>query len=492
MNSLPLPESFSEQDLHLLRHLVLLASGPAPVETVLAELQEHFKPYPVSLRRYSDLMPDAARLVVIPLMLHDQHMGDLCCALPPDVDGIEVAAKLSFLTPALTLALGADMLGRERTLCVQVYEERDRLESVLEATTDAILMIDDNGTVVMMTAQFETFTGVPRYEFLGASIESLAERVGSDMANVLRALANNAVESLGGMFEILRPQHRILNWHSLRVYSRSGMVLGRIFAFRDTTRERELDRMKADFVSLVSHELRTPLTSVKGFSDLLLEKDLGALDPDIADFVSIIGLNADRLITLLNDILDITRIETDRVDFKPDLCSIPDVIEQVVASLQPLVNERRHILRIDIEPSLPPGWADSNRMVQILTNLITNAIKYTLHPGEITIRTRFISQLSDLPSQATRDQILPCVLVSVQDTGLGIAPNDYENVFKRFYRARTPAMRAVSGTGLGLTIVKSFVEMQGGQVWFESELGVGSTFFFTVPVVESKTHASGV
>jgi signal transduction histidine kinase len=272
-------------------------------------------------------------------------------------------------------------------------------------------------------------------------------------------------------------------WYSLPVYAQSGILLGRLFVFRDTTRERELDRMKIEFITLVSHELRTPLTSVKGFSDLILENETLPLEDETREYLQIISLNADRLITLLNDILDITRIETDRIELKPELCPMEDVIAQVTISLQPMLKERGHTVIVEIEPALPPVWADHARMIQIVTNLLTNAIKYTLEPGEITVRAVSIQQPDHIPTRAGRDLILPCVLVSVQDTGVGITVEDQAHLFERFYRAKSDASRLVGGTGLGLTIVKSFVEMHGGQVWFETAPGTGSIFFFTVPVV---------
>jgi signal transduction histidine kinase len=310
------------------------------------------------------------------------------------------------------------------------------------------------------------------------------------MANKLRALTHNPNESLGGEFEVSEPQRRVLVWYSLPVYAQSGTRMGRIFAFRDATREREVDRMKTEFITLVSHELRTPLTSVKGFSDLILEDGTDQLDADTREYLSIIALNADRLITLINDILDVTRIETDRVELKPDLCPMQEVIGQVAVSLQPQLDEHGHHLALDLEPHLPPVWADHGRMVQILSNLVSNAIKYTLEPGEIAVRARYVQQTEALPPAASKDQILPCVMVSVQDTGLGIAPEDQPNLFKRFFRANTEATRLIGGTGLGLTIVKSFVEMHGGQIWFESAPGKGSTFHFTVPVVERQSLAN--
>lgn len=490
-------DNITQQDFRVFHHMVSLTAEGCLLDELLAVLGEHFESDSLAIYHPDDFPPDSTRLVMVPLQYREQHISTLCLTLPPDKDGTAMAARLAFFAPVFALALNARRhTAPGQTGVKDIYDERDRLESILEATNDAILMVDTEGVLVMATLQFETFTGIRRYEVLGHPAEHLARRIEEqdglpvEMAGMLRALASNRAESLGGEFNVRQPQRRVLVWYSLPVYAQSGTLLGRIFALRDVTREREADRMKNEFVTLVSHELRTPLTSVKGFSDLLLETDLDALDDETREYAQIIALNADRLIALINDILDITRIETDRVELTPDLCPMDQVITQVATSMQPMIAERGHTLKIELEPYLPPAWADRSRMIQIVTNLLSNAVKYTLDPGQITVRACYIQQLNDLPAGATRSQILPCVMVSVQDTGMGIAPKDQQHVFERFYRAKTRATVQVSGTGLGLAIVKSFAEMQGGQVWFESEAGQGSTFFFTVPVVEGKALAA--
>jgi PAS domain S-box-containing protein len=493
LSASPLPGAVPQHDLPLFQQLAVLASTQPDPSALLDTLRTTLEVPALTLSFPGEPLPDADRLVVVPLIFREQHLADLCAIAPPETDTVQLASRLTFFAPLIALALAANRPpARHNEWGAAVQQEHDRLEAVLDATNDAILMVDTTGELVIVTLQFERFTGIPRYEVLGQPLETLAHRIETQpglpeaLASVLRALSHNHTESLGSEIEIDEPQHRILVWYSLPVYSQDGTLLGRIFVFRDVMREREVDRLKAEFTTLISHELRTPLTSVKGFSDLILEAGEGALPPEAREYLEIIALNADRLVRLINDILDITHIETDRVDISPRLCSLPETIEQVSAALQPLILERQHRLTVDIEPDLPQIWTDPARMVQILSNLLGNAVKYTLRPGEITVAARYIQSVEALPETATRDQILPCVLVSVRDTGLGIADVDKPHLFKRFYRANNEATRLVGGTGLGLMLVKSFVEMQGGQVWFESEVGQGSTFYFTAPVVESK------
>lgn len=499
LSAQPLPDAVPDHDLPVFQQLAALAaSRPAP-DTLLGALREALGATALTLSFPGDPLPAADGMVVAPLNYGDGHVADLCAEMPPGTDSAQAAARLTLFAPLVTLAVAASRAPaspNEQTAAIQ--PEHDRLEAVLDATNDAILMVDTAGLLVIVTQQFERFTGIPRYEVLGQPLDVLAQRIEAqpglpeELAGILRALAENHTESLSSEIEVDQPQHRILVWYSLPVHGQSGVLLGRMFAFRDVIREREVDRLKTEFITLVSHELRTPLTSVKGFSDLILESSKEALPPEVREYLEIIALNADRLVTLINDIIDITRIETDRVDISPQLCSLPDVIMRVSATLQPMIQARRHRLTIDVAPDLPPIWADPARMEQIISNLLSNAVKYTLQPGEITVCARYVESLDALPETARRDQILPCTLVSMRDSGLGIAFVDQPHLFKPFYRANNDVARLVGGTGLGLMIVKSFVEMQGGQVWFESEPGEGSTFYFTAPVVESKTHTGEV
>jgi signal transduction histidine kinase len=241
--------------------------------------------------------------------------------------------------------------------------------------------------------------------------------------------------------------------------------------------------MKTEFVSLVSHELRTPMTSVRGFTDLLLEGDAGPLDARVHEYLEIIKVNADRLISLINDVLDITRLEAGHVELRRDLYSIAAIIDAIVQTMYPLIESRKQCLVVRVAPSLPPVWVDLERMTQIISNLVGNASKYTPNDGEITIEARLIDNPDDLAVGAPGNVFLPAVLVSVHDTGIGIAPQEQAHLFTRFYRTEQASRRQISGTGLGLTIVKSFVELHGGHVWVHSEIEHGSSFYFTIPLL---------
>lgn len=495
LSAQPLPQAITNEDLRRFHALATLAAQHPGLDLLLGQLANALGVDRVALRRPDEPPPHANRIVVAPLRLREAFLGDLYVAAPSHADSVLLAARLAFFAPAVALALDADSAHTGPAAWREnVQSEHDRLEAVLEATNDAILVIDTAGQLVTVTPPFEVFTGIPRYSVLGHPAEALAQAIEArpelprTLANVLRALAANETDSLGGELEIHVPERRILTWCSVPVYFQDGGLLGRSVTFRDVTRERDVDRLKTEFITLVSHELRTPLTSVKGFSDLILESGEDLPD-DLREYLTIIALNADRLVTLINDIIDITRIENDRVELRPTPCELSEVVRNIANTLEPLLHERGHTLTLDIPPDLPPVWADRARTAQIVSNLLSNAIKYTLQGGHLAIRARFIQSVDDLPPATRSDPIVPCVLVVVEDDGLGIAAEDRPHLFKRFYRATNELTRQIGGTGLGLMIVKSFVEMQGGQVWFESELGQGSTFYFTMPVIEGQALA---
>ena len=235
---------------------------------------------------------------------------------------------------------------------------------------------------------------------------------------------------------------------------------------------------KSDFVSFVSHELKTPMTSIKGFSDLLAAGVVGSVNETQAHFLNTIRSNIDRMSTLVSDLADVSRIETGRLrlDFIP--VDVAEIISEVTRSAKNLIDEKKQKLIIQVKEDLPPLWGDRSRLIQILTNLVNNAYKYTPPNGEIIIS-------ADVHVNPTgSEKVAKLIEISVRDTGIGISPENQKKIFQKFFRADDPKLRDIPGTGLGLNITKTLVEMQGGQIWFESIPDQGSTFHFTIPVVE--------
>jgi signal transduction histidine kinase len=245
--------------------------------------------------------------------------------------------------------------------------------------------------------------------------------------------------------------------------------LGTVSVFRDITREIEVDRMKSEFVATVSHELRTPMTSIKGYADLLLLGAAGAVNEQQQRFLSTIKANADRLSVLVNELLDISRIDRGVVKLNLQPTDVEEVIETGVRHLKARISNDKKEIEIDTEypRDLPAVRADFDKITQILNNLIDNAFNYTYTGGKIILGAR-----ADIRS----------VVLSVTDTGIGIAKEKQDRIWNRFYRDEEQHLVIeTSGTGLGLSIVKEYVNMHEGEIWLDSEVGKGTTFYVRIP-----------
>ncbi len=234
---------------------------------------------------------------------------------------------------------------------------------------------------------------------------------------------------------------------------------------------REVDRLKTQFLANMSHELRTPLNSIIGFSRVMLKGIDGALtDLQSADLTSIYN-SGQHLLRMINDILDMSKIEAGRMDLSFDEMSLDEICQSVLPTAGVLVKDRPVELKSSIPEDLPSVWADGQRVRQVLINLLSNAAKFT-EEGQITLSAAVTPENPDF------------VTVSVQDTGIGIDSESQKKLFVPFQQVDASTTRRAGGTGLGLSICRSFVEMQGGRIWVESELGKGSTFFFTLPIYQ--------
>lgn len=227
------------------------------------------------------------------------------------------------------------------------------------------------------------------------------------------------------------------------------------------------NQAKNEFISLVTHELRLPMTSIKGYTDLMVSGMGGELGEQHKQFMEVIRRNLERMNRLVSDLADINRIESGRMKFENKEFFVQDVVDDVAASLREAIAARQQTLKVDVPGDLPAVCADPARIGQVLSNLLSNAHKYTPEGGYIQVKARSINGF---------------LHVAVADNGLGISEEDQAKLFTQFFRAETRAVREQQGWGLGLSIVKKMVEAQGGEIGFVSQLGKGSQFAFTVPL----------
>jgi signal transduction histidine kinase/DNA-binding response OmpR family regulator/HAMP domain-containing protein len=236
----------------------------------------------------------------------------------------------------------------------------------------------------------------------------------------------------------------------------------------------ELDALKSQFLANMSHELRTPLNSIIGFSRVILKGIDGPLTDLQSQDLEAIYAAGNHLLGLINDLLDLAKIEAGKMELRPEYVSLTDIIDGVVSTTRGLLKDKPIELVVDVEENLPPVWAEPGRLRQVLLNLVSNAAKFT-YQGSITVRAQ-----SHPANPETGDP--ECVQVDVVDTGIGISPEDMKKLFVAFSQVDGSTTRRTGGSGLGLAISRQFVEMHGGRIWVESEVGVGSTFSITVPL----------
>jgi PAS domain S-box-containing protein len=353
--------------------------------------------------------------------------------------------------------------------------DASRQQAILEAVADGVLVTDPDNKITFVNASIENILEIAPSQLTGQSLESFAGLFGKTTQTWTQTIRNWS-QNPGGQHagesyaeQISLDNGRVVLVHLAPIIWHSEF-LGTVSIFRDITHEVEVDRLKSEFVATVSHELRTPMTAIRGYVDVMLMGAAGALTDNQNHFLTIVKENTERLNILVNDLLDISRIEAGRVTLSIQLLDLEPVAEDVVAGILKRSQEdsKPMSVALDVQPGLPNVFADPERIRQVIGNLVDNAYNYTPANGMITV----------LLHKVNGD-----VQVDVKDNGIGIAIEDQPRVFERFYRGEDPLVLATPGTGLGLPIVRQLVEMHHGRIWLTSSglRGDGSTFSFTLP-----------
>jgi signal transduction histidine kinase/DNA-binding response OmpR family regulator len=361
-----------------------------------------------------------------------------------------------------------------------------RVEAVLNSTNDAIIMLDRGGGFSVVNARFAQLFGIDPDVLLDHTFSQAGPLLLSRFQDkeAVRRCFNEVINDPEAIcdetMDIVEPMHRTLRFYSapVRGGEDASDLLGRIFVFRDVTRESAVDRMKTEFVSTVSHELRTPLTAIKGYVDLMVSGQTGPVSEIQQEFLSLVQVSTRRLSALINDMLDVSRIESGRITLRQESVDYVPLVQETVRMMQNEAEQKQITLSVDIarpepeaEAHIPPVIGDSDRITQVLVNLISNGIKYTPAGGTVTISVEYED-----------DFVTTCVA----DTGIGINSEDQSRLFQKFFRADNSTTREVGGTGLGLAITKAVLEKLNGSIWVESAPQQGSRFSFTLPTIETK------
>ena len=357
----------------------------------------------------------------------------------------------------LALAASTSAALANAELYQRVALEKERSFAILANIADGIVAVDREGRVVLWNQAAEKITGV--------AAEDALRRTPDD---VLQGSLESGSDTPVGdrLVSISRSREEV--WLSVTeavMRDPAGQVAGRIFAFRDISADRLVEQMKSDFVSSVSHGLRTPLTSIYGFAETLLRQDVLFGEAERQTFLGYIASESQRLTAIVDALLNVARLDTGDLQVNLAPTDVRDVVGEVIQSAQDGANGHRFVLDLPTEPL--PATADRDKLRQVFSILLDNAIKYSPEGGTVTVGV-----------ERKRDT----VEVSVADQGLGIPQADQEQIFRKFYRGSDAEARlGPGGTGLGLFIARGLVTAMGGRIWVESREGEGSTFAFELP-----------
>ena len=348
--------------------------------------------------------------------------------------------------------------------------------AVVDRCEDAVVVTDAAMRIRYANAAFAELSGRATCPAAGTRIvDALAHRFVEDeaFARTVAELATHAEQDGAGELTHLGTPVRAFEWSSTPARDDAGAVIGRGFVFHDRSQSRELAGLKSDFLSTVTHELRTPLTSVKGSLQLVLGKST-ALSPIDCELLHISLKNADRLIRLINDLLDISRLELGKIELTFANVATGSLVDEAVAGLRSYAAARDIAIDAEVDADVPALVGDRDRLIQVLTNLISNAVKFSPTRGRVLVR-------------ATRHD--DAIAIAVRDWGVGIRTADQSRLFQRFQRLN-PGHSDEPGTGLGLAISKAIVERHGGSIEVTSAEHEGSTFTIVVPAAKEAGAAA--
>jgi PAS domain S-box-containing protein len=346
-----------------------------------------------------------------------------------------------------------------------VADEKERSEAILANIADGIVAVDRDDRIVLWNAMAERITGVPAAEALGRRlVETLQRELASGEED---ARGEHEVAIVRGAQEVW------LAVTEAAMRDGDGNVTGRIFAFRDVSSERAVEQMKSDFVATVSHELRTPLTSIYGFAETLLRGDVAFGEGERGLFLSTIAAESERLIGIVDDLLNVARLEAGMLGLTLRPTDLGEVVRREAGRAE--AESGGPALALDVGEELDVE-ADPDRLAQVLRHLLDNAAKFSPEGGTVEVSARRRAET---------------VEVRVTDDGAGLTPLERQRVFTKFFRGQSATDAELPGTGLGLFLARGLVVAMGGQMWVESEEGAGSTFAFELPVSKSARMGKG-
>ena len=340
-------------------------------------------------------------------------------------------------------------------------EERNKTVAIIQNFVDGLLVFDEDNILVSANPRVNDFVGVDVHKMAGKSLSALSRM--KSLGKIIDAFKE------GDVFrrQLNMGENLVLEMTTVPITS-GARNQGTLVILHDITRENLIEEMKSEFVSLAAHQLRTPLSAIKWITKMLLDKELGDLNEEQEEFLRDSYESNDRMISLINDLLNVTKIEEGRYLYKLSSGDLTETINFVLNAYRDSL-ERRKLKVVFQKPAnkISSFKMDVEKIKMSIENLLDNAIKYTLPGGKITVVLKKVKNMAQ---------------VSVVDTGIGIPEKQYPRIFGKFFRSPEVVKMETEGSGLGLFITRNIIEAHGGKIWFESKLGKGTTFHFTIPM----------
>jgi two-component system phosphate regulon sensor histidine kinase PhoR len=397
-----------------------------------------------------------------------RHLTRLAQSYTRGVFVPDAVAPASLVRPLRELAQALEAMGQAIRQHIDALTlQRNHANAILESLIEGVIAVDGDGRIVLANPASALLLSLPAGSLAG---RSLYETVRHPQ---IHALARRVLAERQRLMEdvsVFQPKERVLRIHAVPCEpGESGPQA--LLVLQDLTEHGQYEQLRREFVANVSHELKSPLTAIRGLTETLLEGGLN--DPaNNRRFVSLIDEDAARLSRLIDDLLELSQIESQAMGLRTAPIELAAFAQSVVETLQPAIRRRRLSVSSTIPAELRVS-ADPDRLRQVLLNLLDNAINYNRDEGAITLAAEADGQWAT---------------IRVEDTGIGIPESDLSRIFERFYRVDKARSRALGGTGLGLAIVKHIIEAHGGRVWAASRQPHGSTFFFTLPLLRASTE----
>lgn len=364
-------------------------------------------------------------------------------------------------------------LKSEKQAREQLVVEKKKTENVIHSIAAGVIVVNDKGETVMMNPAAEKILGKNQSEALGKPV------IQTKGEGQMISIAGSEEDGKIILSEDEDKTSKTLRSSSAVIENEKGQTVGMVSIISDKTKQKELEETKTRFVASVSHELRTPLTAIQRSLEIIVAGQLGEVSEKQAEFLGMSLSSIQRLRSLVNDILDFSKLDSGRMEISCEMLKVENLAKEVKKAFHILVKDKNVKLVLDLDDPEMRIEGDFNRLIQVLTNLIANALKYTPEGGQITLK---VSGVKDAQGDVQR------VLFEIIDTGCGISQEDQKNIFEQFAQGSQSTEEKFRGTGLGLTIAKQIVELHRGEIAVKSELGKGSTFYFEIPRHQQTHH----